>query len=144
MGRRIGIATLAVVFALGCAGGLVPGRSGRLEKDLQEAAERYADNLRWGRIDVAVKHVEPELRGAFLALFDDEKSPLRLTDMQVSSVETGPEPEQATVYVRVSLYHESALTEESLTEHQAWRFDRKRSAWLVEPDLALYERARAR
>jgi hypothetical protein len=141
MPRCAWIAALCLLLAAGCATPLYPWRAGRLEKQLQESAERYADNLRWGRIDFAVKQVQPELRPAFLALFDDEKSPLRLTDIQVSSVETGPEPEQGRVQVRVTLYHSRALTERSMTELQEWRFDRKRAAWLVEPDLALYERA---
>jgi hypothetical protein len=138
---RLGILTLCASLALGCAS-LVPGRSGRLAKDLQDTAERYADNLRWGRIEVAVKHVRPELREPFLALFGDERGALRLTEIEVASVEPGPEPEEAQVRVRVRLYRANALTEESLIEVQRWRFDRDRSAWLVEPDFALYESRR--
>jgi hypothetical protein len=145
MAERLFIAALGCVLALGCAvenvvpGKFVPGASGRLEKRLQETAERYADNLRWGRVGVAVKLVEPELRPAFLALFDDEHGALRLTDMEVASVETGPEPEQGTVHMKVRMYRSHALTEETLVEQQRWRFDRSRDDWLVVPDLALYE-----
>ncbi len=108
---------------------------------VEEAAESYAANLRWGRLGLAAARVHPAYRQEFMALVTASRRPFQFTDFEVVTVELGPERDQATAHALFSLYRLPSTREIQLADMQQWRYDARARRWYLEPDLELYSRA---
>lgn len=105
---------------------------------VSEAAEAYANGLRWGRLADAARWVHPNWRQAFLATVNDPAAPLRFTLFEVQSIRLGPGRDQARVRVSFAFYRPPSLKERNLVEEQVWRYEPSARQWYVDPDLGLY------
>ena len=139
--RVVPILILASVTLAGCSLGrgnpefLIPAKRVAVVRD---TAERYGDNLRWGRLDAALGMVEPDRRAMFLATSRDANPPLRFTNFEIVAVELGTSREEVEVLASFRLYRLPNLSERSVHELQVWRFDPARGRWYIRPDLSLF------
>jgi hypothetical protein len=137
---------LALVWLLsGCSViGLVDPNfllASKREDKVRFATESFAANLRWNRFPEAAELIAPEHRIAFLKLVQDPDRPVRFTDYSVSAVELGPGRREAQALVTFNLLRMPSLNERMLLDEQRWSYFPSKRAWLIEPDLAAYERA---
>jgi hypothetical protein len=132
---------LMVLAGVACSLGQVDPRflipSERKGK-VREAAEAYAGDLRWGRIEQAARLVHPRARPAFLRTLSGPSHALRFTHFEVESVELAPERDQANARVSFGLYRPPSLEEQRIVEQQVWHYEPDARAWYLEPDLPLY------
>ena len=139
--RVVPILILASVTLAGCSLGRGNPEFLILAKRVavvRDTAERYGDNLRWGRLDAALGMVEPDRRAMFLATFRDANPPLRFTNSEIVAVELGTSREEVEVLASFRLYRLPNLSERSVHELQVWRFDPARGRWYIRPDLSLF------
>ncbi len=141
MSTRLALLLLSMLSLAGCSLGqhnpdfLMPAKRMAM---VREVAETYGDNLRWGRIEVAVGMVAPENRVSFLATFVDADPPLRFTSFEIVTIEQGQSRHEVEVLASFRLYRPPDLIERTIREWQIWRFDRDRARWYLSPDLSLF------
>ncbi len=140
--QRVGLSlTLAVLLGVGCSLGRASPKywmSSQRREQVERAAEAYAADLRWGRLEQAAARVLPSRRGAFLELFHDSTRAPRFTGWEVMDVRLGEERGVANVVVGFQLYRPPALREGQILEQQVWRYEPSAALWYVEPNLGLY------
>jgi hypothetical protein len=105
---------------------------------VRDAAEAYAADLRWGRIEQAAQQVHPEIRPLFLETFGNSNDPVRFTHFEVEAVELGSERGLANVRVSFGVYRPPSLEELRIIEQQVWSYEKTRRTWYLKPDIALY------
>jgi hypothetical protein len=139
--RRLAVLLVSMLSLASCSLGrhnpdfLIPAKRMAI---VREAAESYGDNLRWGRIAVAVGMVAPESRISFLETFGDADPPLRFTSFEILTIEAGRSRDEVEVLASFRLYRPPNLTERTIREWQIWRFDPDRASWYLSPDLSLF------
>ena len=107
---------------------------------VDETAEAYNQDLRWGRLQQAAAQMAPEQREPFFALFDGDPGPFRFTSVEVlSAVPKGIGGREVDVLVSWEFYNPPALTERKLRQKQTWRFLELERRWQVSADLAVFE-----
>ena len=112
--------------------------------DVDESANAYNQDLRWGRIPQAAAQMPADQREKFVALFDTEESPFHFTSVEVlSATPKGSDGREADVLVAWEFYSPPALIERKLRQKQSWRFLELERRWEVAPDLAVFEAAAA-
>jgi hypothetical protein len=120
---------LALTFC-GCVAFTDP--LGRMEA-LELAQKEYTDAIRWGKLDLALAYVDPELRSTFETLvpaFDE----IRISDYEIGNID-GDEME-AKVTVTYRGYSRASLTEKRAQEHQKWkRIKGFANEWHVQSDI---------
>jgi hypothetical protein len=139
-----------VPWLAACAGVLLLTLSGCLDlhmlahgnpgSRIKEAVTEFSSDLRWGRIDLAGKHVMPDRRADFLMLFKSNDS-FQFSEMEIDLIDYDPEKEEAVASVRFTLYRPPSVQEIVLLDPQHWHYDRSRAKWYIDPDLELYENA---
>lgn len=135
-GRVRCIAAGAVAVALCFAGCATPTRWSHLgmEREIQDAAKRYTQLIRWQEFERASLYVEPEQREHFLsetrALGD-----IRFTDYEVVSEEFDTEGDQGVIRVTYRAYRPSSMVEIRLNERQEWRRAEDTGHWRVLPRM---------
>jgi len=105
---------------------------------VRDAAEAYAADLRWGRIEQAAQLVHPEIRPLFLQVLSDSTASVRFTNFEVETVELGSERARANVRVSFGVYRPPSLEEQRIVEQQIWYYEKTARAWYLKPDIALY------
>ena len=135
-GALLGVVLLAAACAHGRIDPTLVFRSER-ESKVEERAEAYGLNLRFGRVDEAALAVHPDLREEFLSAMSDPGNAPRFTHFELESVESD-ERERANVRARFGVYRPPAINERLILERQVWRYEPALGAWFVEPDLELY------
>ncbi len=141
MPTRLTVLLVSVLSLASCSLGwhnpdfLIPAKRMAM---VREVAESYGNNLRWGRIAVAVGMVAPENRVSFLETFVDANPPLRFTSFEIVAIEDGQSRHEMEVLASFRLYRPPNLVERTIRERQIWRFDRNRARWYLSPDLSLF------
>jgi len=130
-----------VAMVSGCALGDLFDHNNPIEREdvVRRTAEIYVQSLRWGRMDEAAKLVDPDARLDFMKFFSGDDMPLNFTSAEINSVELGPGPVQATVFVTLRLYRTPSVREVSLQERQIWHYNSDNNRWYVAPDLTPYK-----
>lgn len=109
---------------------------------VDESANAYNQDLRWGRIQQAAAQMPEDQREKFLLLFDGDEGPFRFTSVEVlSATPKGFDGREVDVLVAWEYYSPPALIERKLRQKQAWRFLELERRWEVVPDLAVFEAA---
>jgi hypothetical protein len=105
---------------------------------VDEYAQEYNNDLRWGRWQEAAAQVEPERRSAFLRLLDDTDRPYRFTSVELMNAkplsEDGTEME---LLVALEYYRLPSVQERKVRQVQKWRYDVTMEKWVVTPDLSV-------
>jgi hypothetical protein len=110
--------------------------------EVDESANAYNQDLRWGRVQQAAAQMPEDQREKFVALFDSDDSPFHFTSVEVlSATPKGVGGREVDVLVAWEYYSPPALTERKLRQKQAWRFLELERRWEVVPDLAVFEAA---
>ncbi len=106
---------------------------------VEQAAYRYNNALRFGNLEMAIKSVEPDRREEFLRTFDaSAPRAIRFTEMDIQSVSLGPERAEARVLLLIRFYRLPSIREFAVTHEQRWRYDPSDSLWYVSPDAELF------
>lgn len=106
---------------------------------VQEHAETYAQNLRWGRFNEAAQQVIEEKRRAFEERIGQANPAYRFTSAEVKSVKLGDVRSEVKVVVSYELYRPPSISERIVTETQLWRYVAEQRAWFVEPQLSVFD-----
>ncbi len=110
--------------------------------EVDESANAYNQDLRWGRVQQAAAQMAPEQRDEFVLLFDGDQSAFRFTSVEVlSATPKGIDGREVDVLVAWEFYSPPALIERKLRQKQTWRFLELERRWEVAPDLAVFEAA---
>lgn len=109
---------------------------------VDESADAYNQDVRWGRIPQAAAQMVPAQRERFIELFEGDPGAFRFTSVEIlSAVPTGVDGREVDVLVAWEFYNPPALTERKLRQKQTWRFLELERRWEVTPDLAVFEAA---
>jgi hypothetical protein len=109
---------------------------------VDESANAYNQDVRWGRIQQAAAQMPEDQREQFIALFDDDEGPFRFTSVEVlSAIPKGFDGREVDVLVAWEYYSPPALIERKLRQKQAWHFLELERRWEVVPDLTVFEDA---
>jgi hypothetical protein len=131
---RIRLFALALLLLPACVTPILPQETPAVD----DYAQEYNNDVRWGRWQEAAAQVEPERRTAFLKLFDDSQSPFRFTSVDIMSArplsEDGTEVE---MLVALEFYRLPSVKERKVRQVQHWRYDVPDKKWVVTPDLAV-------
>jgi hypothetical protein len=98
---------------------------------LQESLEAYNDAYRWKNYERAATFVPSDLRGAFLATYEDEENGLHIEDYQILRVDMEGE-KAATAVVRVRFMLLPSVTVQKTTLVQHWA--RIGGSWILETE----------
>ncbi len=112
---------------------------GEREYRVKDAVEAYANSLRWGRIETALRWVDPEVREGFVSFAQQEPTTVQFTDYAVQTVELAEDPNRADAWVRFEMIRLPALQERSVVEHQIWKYHHETKTWFFRPDVGLYQ-----
>jgi hypothetical protein len=105
---------------------------------LDQSAEEFNNDVRWGRWHEAAERVEPERRNAFLGLFDDSVNPYRFTSVDVLHTEAkSTDGTEIDLLVSLEYYRLPSVQERKVRQLQHWRYDVPTKRWVVTPDLAV-------
>jgi len=105
---------------------------------LDESAEQYNNDVRWGRWHEAAERVEPERRNAFLNLLDDKDNPYRFTSVDVIHTEAkSSDGTEIDLLVSLEYYRLPSVEERKVRQLQHWRYDVPTKKWVVTPDLSV-------
>ncbi len=130
--------TLCVVMALalwataGCA--FDPTDPLGHRDGLHWAQKRYSQALRWGEIERASKHVDPEQREEFLEVVR-QLADVHFTDYEIGEVEMENANQDATVRVVYSGYLNTVGIEKQFEETQHWHRE-SGTTWLLHTEIA--------
>jgi len=107
---------------------------------LQAALYDYASAIRWGELDAALSHVDPEYREAHPL---DSIERARFAQLQVSGYYVRQNSEDASgrvlQTVEIRLVNRHTQTERTIVDQQVWRWDEEARRWWLTtgvPDLA--------
>ena len=105
---------------------------------VDEFAQEYNNDVRWGRWQEAAAQVEPERRGAFLRLLDDNQSPFRFTSVDILSAKpVSQDGTEIEMLVALEYYRLPSVKERKVRQVQHWRYDVEAEKWVVSPDLTV-------
>lgn len=105
---------------------------------VDEYAQEYNNDVRWGRWQEAAAQVEPERRSAFLKLFDDVDRPYRFTSVDVmTSKPLSDDGTEMELLVQLEYYRLPSVQERKVRQIQKWRYDVLMEKWVVTPDLSV-------
>lgn len=118
-GVGIGLASLAIVVLIGCAGGYGQGER------LQRRVDQFNDQVRWGRyFSAATFFHDDEARQAWLSSRRQLGQDLQIADYEV--VDSTPDEDGVTVVrVVVSWYRLSQSSLETTMFAQRWRLEER-------------------
>jgi hypothetical protein len=103
---------------------------------VDEYAQEYNNDVRWGRWQEAGAQVEPEHRNAFLRLLDDSHTGFRFTSCDILSARpTSEDGSEIEMLVALEFYRLPSVNERKVRQVQHWRWDVDAKKWLVTPDL---------
>lgn len=109
------------------------------ESMVRQAAEKFGQNLRWGRYEVAAGLVAAERREEFLNTFLNAEPPYQFTSFELIGVELSSERDRVEVLAVFELYRPPSLRMRAVTERQTWRYQTSgRPLWVLEPDLSVF------
>ena len=112
--------------------------------EVDESANSYNQDLRWGRVQQAAAVMAPDQREKFIELFDGDESRFHFTSVEVlSAIPKGIDGREVDVLVAWEFYSPPALLERKLRQKQTWHFLELERRWEVTPDLAVFEAATA-
>ena len=124
----------ALLFLAACVTPTLPGDM----PSVDEFAQEFNNDVRWGRWQEAAAQVEPEDRKAFLRLFDDNASPFRFTSVDILSARPTSEDEtEIEMLVGLEYYRLPSVKERKVRQVQKWRYDVDSKTWIVTPDLSV-------
>ncbi len=110
--------------------------------EVDESANAYIQDVRWGRLQQAAAQMAPEQREQFFELFDGDPGRFRFTAAEVlTTIPKGTTGREVDVLVGWEFYNPPGLTERRLRQKQTWRFLELERRWEVSPDLAVFEAA---
>lgn len=105
---------------------------------VEESAQAYNNDVRWGRWHEAAERVEPERRNAFLRLLDDTENPYRFTSVDVMHTEAkSSDGTEIDLLVSLEYYRLPSVQERKVRQLQHWRYDVPTARWVVTPDLSV-------
>lgn len=110
------------------------------QRMLRDALFDYSSAIRWGELEAALGHVEPEYRDAHPLTALERR---RFEQLQVSGyyVRSSSQDSEGRLHqvVEIRLVNRHTLEERAITDRQTWRWDRERSRWWLTtglPDFA--------
>ncbi|HTO52523.1 MAG TPA: hypothetical protein VMR50_03975 [Myxococcota bacterium] len=128
------LCALALLLLAACVTPIIPPDTPAVD----DYAQEYNNDLRWGRWQEAAAQVEPERRGEFLKLLDDNSNPIHFTSVDILStkpvVTDGSEVE---MLVSLEYYRLPSVKERKVRQVQHWRYDVDAEKWVVTPDLSV-------
>ncbi|MFI5317312.1 MAG: hypothetical protein ACHQ6T_16555 [Myxococcota bacterium] len=105
---------------------------------VEDSAQEYNNDLRWGRWHEAAERVEPERRNVFLGLMDDNVNPYRFTSVEVIHTEAkSSDGTEIDLLVALEYYRLPSVEERKVRQLQHWRYDVPTKKWVVTPDLSV-------
>ncbi len=119
------LAALALVPLTACIGAL-----GYSQMDqLTTAAREYNEDVRWGRYDVAAKHVPADMRQRFIDKHTNLEEDLEIADFEMSSITLDKKKETATARIDYTWSLKNQGIVQKTTTKQKW--ERKNSEWIL-------------
>jgi hypothetical protein len=129
---------LVVALLAGCA-------TAPLQQEMpavDDAARAFNNDLRWSRWQEAAKRVDPDDRGAFLRLLDDQSSPFHFTSVdELARESTAKDGTEIDVLMALEYYRLPSVRERTVRQRQHWRFDVATKEWVVTPDMSVLREA---
>lgn len=105
--------------------------------DVDETAQAYNNDVRWGRYYEASAQLSPEQRAEFLKLLDDSTHPYRFTSVDMLQATPSEDGAQVEMLVSLEYYRLPSVSEQKVQQRQLWRYDRTENRWYVAPDLSV-------
>ena len=128
--RSAALLLLAATFC-GCAA-MFTDPLGRMEA-LELAQKEYTEAIRWGKLDLAISYIDPELRTTFESLVPIFEE-IRISDYEIGNIDGDEEEAKVTVPYRG--YSRASQTELQAREHQEWkRIKGFANEWHVQSDI---------
>ena len=129
---KIRLFALALLLLPACVTPILPQEMPAVD----DYAQEYNNDVRWGRWHEAAAQVEPERRGAFLKLLDDSQSPFRFTACDIITAKpTSEDGTEVEMLVALEFYRLPSVKERKVRQIQHWRWDVDAKKWVVTPDL---------
>jgi hypothetical protein len=129
---KIRLLALALLLLPACVTPILPQDMPAVD----DYAQEYNNDVRWGRWQEAAAQVEPERRPAFLKLLDDSQTPFRFTSCDILSARpTSNDGTEIEMLVALEFYRLPSVKERKVRQVQHWRFDVDAKRWVVSPDL---------
>lgn len=100
-------------------------------KALQDAVQAYNDAYRWKNYERAALYLPPDLRGAFLAAYEEDDKSLHVEGYQILQVQR-PSEDAANVVVRTRFMLLPSVTLETKSSTQRWH--RVSDRWILESE----------
>jgi len=108
--------------------------------EVDESANAYNQDLRWGRVRQAAAQMPADQQEQFFALFDEDQSTFHFTSVEVlSAIPRSIDGREVDVLVAWEYYSPPALVERKLRQKQVWTFLKLERRWEVAPDLGVFE-----
>ena len=118
-----------VVTPLGC------GKHLYNQDDLTVALFKHHTDLRWGRLENAALLVEPQLRGAFLAMWASKANALELQDVDIAGVSMSPDGDGADVVINVTYVERETMQVKNAVLNEHWT--RTDDGWFADKPATL-------
>jgi hypothetical protein len=132
MNHRL-LALMLLVFT-SCVTPLLPPEM----PSVDEFAQEYNNDVRWGRWQEAAAQVEPERRSAFLKLLDTSDRPYKFTSVDLLSAKPlSSDGTEVELLVGLEYYRLPSVQERKVRQVQKWRYDVTMEKWVVTPDLSV-------
>ncbi|HTO07127.1 MAG TPA: hypothetical protein VMR86_08720 [Myxococcota bacterium] len=129
---KIRLLALALLLLPACVTPILPQETPAVD----DYAQQYNNDVRWGRWQEAASQVEPERRTAFLRLLDDNQTPFRFTACDILSAKpTSTDGTEVEMLVALEFYRLPSVKERKVRQVQHWRYDVDTKRWVVAPDL---------
>ncbi|MEM6961970.1 MAG: hypothetical protein AAF355_09740 [Myxococcota bacterium] len=106
---------LMVAFTNGC---LLQNVS--YSEKLRDNVHELNDELRWGRMDLAVTRVAPPYRVAFADMHRPWGRTIQIADLEIQSLDFGEDRSEAASIVTFRWYSETTMTLRETTIRQKW------------------------
>jgi hypothetical protein len=122
---RTFLAAVALIPLTACIGAL-----GYSQMDLlTTAAREYNEDVRWGRYDVAAKHVPSDMRQRFIDRHTSLEDDLEIADFEMSSITLDKKKGSATARIDYTWSLKTSGIVEKTTTKQKW--EKKDSEWVL-------------
>jgi hypothetical protein len=128
---------LALPFVLALSGCATRDDPPPRAPDVDETAQAYNNDVRWGRYYEASAQLPPEQRSAFLKLLDDSARPYRFTSIDLMKATPNEDGSRVEMLVSLEYYQLPSVLEKKVQQRQLWRYDRKENRWFVDPDMSV-------
>ena len=119
--RRWVVAVTLLLALSGCAG------AQNTRKDLEEANDAFARDIRWSDLQGLAKRVAPDRQPEFLTLAARGEENLKVTEYELQDVQASDD--KAIVRSKVSWYREPSIVAKTGWMTIVW--ERKSGAWLI-------------